>query len=487
LRERLVRFKVSGMIPISTAAGGRFAVFGLARSGLTAAQALRAGGARVLCWDDGVVGRDAAADAGLDVVDLRTTDWSVIDALVLSPGVPLTHPVPHWTVMHARAAGVPVIGDVELFFRERAVIEPRAPVIAITGTNGKSTTTALTAHLLRRLGHDVAMGGNIGVGVLDLAPPASDRVHVLELSSFQLDLTQRLDATVGVFLNVTPDHLDRHGTLEAYAAIKRRLVEATGRAVIGLDDPFVLDAATVLARSKPVIGVTTRDTPFASARVCALGTSVVTADGQRFELDGIGTLRGRHNAENAAAALGGIHALSLAHPELNLWRRDELAAGLSSFGGLPHRMEELGRIGRVLVVNDSKATNADSTEKALAAFPGDIFWIAGGVPKQGGIASLAPYFPRLTRAFLIGQASAAFATTLAGHVPAESCGDLETALARALAAAADSTATEPVVLLSPACASYDQYKSFEHRGEHLRRLVTGQPGFVPPRRGGSST
>ena len=207
------------MITTLTHTGGRhYAVFGLARSGIATAKALAAGGARVACWDDGATSREAAGKEGLPLIDLTTADWSAFQSLVLAPGVPLTHPVPHWTVDKAKAAGVEIIGDIELFFRERAHICPDSPVIAITGTNGKSTTTALIAHILRAAGRDVAMGGNIGVGVLALPPPAKERVHVLELSSFQIDLTPTLNPTVGVLLNITPDHLDRHGTMENYAA-----------------------------------------------------------------------------------------------------------------------------------------------------------------------------------------------------------------------------------------------------------------------------
>jgi UDP-N-acetylmuramoylalanine--D-glutamate ligase len=257
------------------------------------------------------------------------------------------------------------------------------------------------------------------------------------------------------------------------------LVEAAERAVIGLDDTFVHRAAQDLVRNKPVIGVTTRESAFIGPRYTAADTQLILNGTPFCDLSGISTLRGRHNAENALAALAAVHQLAEARPDLKLWRPDALFNGLRSFPGLPHRMEELGRIGRVLIVNDSKATNADSTEKALAAFRRDIFWIAGGVPKEGGIAPLAGYFTRIAGAYLIGQAAEAFATTLAGQVPTESCGDLEQAFAAALSAAEASQAHEPVVLLSPACASFDQYKSFEHRGDHLRRIVTMHPRYRP--------
>jgi UDP-N-acetylmuramoylalanine--D-glutamate ligase len=461
-------------IAVTTFAGRTVAVFGLARSGLATAAALRAGGADVACWDDAASGREAALAAGLPLVDLTMLDWSGIAALVLAPGVPLTHPKPHWTVERATAAGVPVIGDVEVFFRARAATCPDAPVIAITGTNGKSTTTALVAHLLRHLGLDVAMGGNIGVGVLALPPPGRGRVHVLEVSSFQIDLTPTLDPTVGVLLNVTPDHLDRHGTMERYAQIKARLPRGAQRAVICVDDAITHRAAEALAADgrSPMV-TTTMDTPFPRPRWRA-------RDGQLWapasaepvaDLAGILSLRGTHNAENALAAVAALHALGEVRPDLAVWRPNDIRAGLRTFPGLAHRMEDLGRIGAVGVVNDSKATNAVSTAKALAAFERDIHWILGGVAKEGGIEPLRGFFPRIAHAYLIGASTAAFAATLEGAVATTACGTLDAALERALSNASASGAREPVVLLSPACASYDQFKSFEHRGDHFRALV----------------
>lgn len=439
------------MTPVTIFAGKTVAVFGLARSGIATALALRAGGAVPACWDDGSVSRTAAAAEGLHLVDLSTADWSKFAALVLAPGVPLTHPTPHWTIAKAEAAGLPVIGDVELFFRERALRASTSRVVAITGTNGKSTTTALITHLLTKLGHDVAMGGNIGVGVLALPPPSRSRIHVLELSSFQIDLTPTLNPTVGVMLNITPDHLDRHGTFERYASIKTRLAMSADYAVVGTDDaPSRVIAGACEAAGRQLI--------------------CITQDRIDIVLDGIASLRGNHNVQNVAAALAAIEALG--------FPRQVAAAHLATFPGLPHRLEQLGRIGRAFVINDSKATNAGSTEKALAAFPRDIYWITGGVAKEGGIAPLAAYFPRIARAYLIGKSTPDFATTLtAAGVPFTDCGTLDIAVTAALADAEASAAAEPVVLLSPACASYDQYRSFEHRGDAFRRLATAHPGF----------
>ena len=459
------------MIRVTTFAGKTVAVFGLARSGIVSAAALRDGGAMVACWDDGEAGRAAATTAGLPLVDLTTADWSQFEALVLAPGVPLTHPQPHWTVERARAAGIEIIGDIELFFRERAKSCPDCPVVAITGTNGKSTTTALIAHILKSAGKDVQMGGNIGVGVLSLQPPAPDRYFVIEMSSFQIDLTPSLNPTVGVLTNITPDHLDRHGTMENYAAVKARLVRQAGQAVVSIDDAFCRAIADAIDNSgRRPVRISVRDV----ADVYYTDSELFIGSGpsrQRVaDLSGIGSLRGAHNGENAAAAFATISALGISV--------ETIAAGLKSFPGLAHRLEELGHVGHVVIVNDSKGTNADSTEKALSSFPGAIYWIAGGVPKEGGIEPLAPFFGRVAKAYLIGQCAPEFAKTLDGKVRYEISGTLATAVQHAALDAAKSTAAEPVVLLSPACASYDQYKSFEHRGDHFRALASALPGFT---------
>ena len=423
-------------------------------------------------WDDGEAARTAAAGDGIAVVDLAGADWGRFSALILAPGVPLTHPEPHWTVERARAAGVEIIGDIELFFRERARLSPGSPVICITGTNGKSTTTALIAHVLKAAGEAVEMGGNIGVPVLDLAPPDVQRIHVLEMSSFQIDLTPSLAPTIGVLLNLSPDHLDRHGTMSRYVAIKESLVSRAGAAVIGVDDRLSAAVAERVAEDGvPVtaissLGVRASDVPLFYGEGDHLHVAPVDAPEEDVgSLTGIGSLRGNHNMQNALAALA---VASLVRPGMALG--DHVAA-FRSFPGLPHRMEEVGRLGRVLFVNDSKATNADSTEKALTSWPGDIYWIAGGTPKEGGVTPLAPHFSRVAKAYLIGMAADDFARTLDAHVPYELCGTLDKALAAAARDAAQSAAAEPVVLLSPACASYDQFRSYVHRGDVFRALV----------------
>jgi len=456
------------MTPITGFAGKKVAVFGLGGSGLISASALLAGGADVIAFDDDAATVERAAAAGIPTADLRTIDWSKIAALVLTPGVPLTHPAPHWAAALARAAGVEIIGDVELFNRERATSAPDAPFVAITGTNGKSTTTALIAHILRTAGHDVQMGGNIGVAILSLDPPAPERTHVVEVSSYQIDLAPTLAPTIGILLNVTPDHLDRHGSMENYAAIKERAVANADTAVIAVDDDFTRAAAvrrestgrpTVLVSAETILN---RGLYLDGTWIVRFGSR---EEGRIADLAGITTLRGRHNAQNAAAAVAA--ALALDVPV------EAIRRGLSTFPGLPHRLEEVGRKGRVLFVNDSKATNADSTDKALSSFAGDIFWILGGKAKEGGIAPLKRFFPKIAKAYLIGEATDSFAAVLEGQVPYVRCGTLDVATAQAAADAGASIAAEPVVLLSPACASFDQYRNFELRGDNFRSLVRG--------------
>ena len=465
------------MVPVTAFAGKKVAIFGLGGSGVASASALLAGGADVIGWDDSAEAVAKATSAGIPSGDLRQVDWKRISALVLAPGVPLTHPAPHWTVRLARAAGVEVIGDIELFCRERRARAATAPFIAITGTNGKSTTTALVAHLLRSAGRDAEIGGNIGTAILSLAPPDQTRAHVVECSSYQIDLAPTLDPSVGILLNITEDHLDRHGTLAHYAAVKERLatgVQEDGMAIIGVDDAWCAAVADRIEQvGKKLIRVSVRR-PLPGGLYFENESIMRAADGGACsiaKIGGIGSLRGMHNAQNAACAAGAALALGLS--------AQAIQRGLASFPGLAHRMEEVGRKARVLFVNDSKATNADSAAQALACFS-DIFWIAGGRAKTGGIASLGSFFPRIRKAYLIGEAATDFAAELEGRVPHAVVGTLERAVERAAADAETSEMPEPVVLLSPACASFDQYRNFELRGDKFRELVRALPGLMPP-------
>jgi UDP-N-acetylmuramoylalanine--D-glutamate ligase len=462
-----------GMTPATAFKGQTVALFGLGGSGRVTAKALAAGGATVAAWDDSEEARAASAADGIALVDLNGGDFSAYTCLVLAPGVPLTHPEPHWAAAKAKAVGIPIIGDIEVFFRERALIAPEAPVIAITGTNGKSTTTALVSHLLRAAGHDVAMGGNIGAAVLSLEPPADGRFHVLELSSYQIDLTPSLKPTIGILTNITPDHLDRHGTIENYAAIKERLVATSDQSLVSVDDRRCLEIGKRLHE----VG---RDSdPVSVQRKLGFGFfgeagKVWFKDGEDPEvlladIAGVASLRGPHNLQNACFAAGAAFAAGL-DPE-------QIHDGMQSYKALPHRMEVIGKVGRVTFINDSKATNADSTRGALSGE--GLYWIAGGKPKEYGIEPLRPQFPAVAKAFLIGEAADAFAVTLKGMVSYDRVGTLENAVAAAYRDASRSRHAEPVVLLSPACASFDQYRSFEHRGDHFRALVAALPGFNP--------
>jgi UDP-N-acetylmuramoylalanine--D-glutamate ligase len=471
------------MIPVTTFAGRKVAVFGLGSSGLAAARALMAGGAGAIGWDDGAARVAEAAAAGIPVADLRAIDWSGIAALVLAPGVPLTHPAPHWSVGLARAAAVEVIGDIELFCRERRAHAPAAPFVGVTGTNGKSTTTALIAHLCAAAGLDTQLGGNIGTPILALEPPRAGRVHAIECSSFQIELAPGLDPSIGILINLAEDHLDRHGTMANYGAVKEHLiagVQRDGTAIVGVDDNWCQAVADRAERGgHRVIRVSVR-WPLAYG-IYAEGERIFQATGgtarEIAHIGGIGSLRGRHNAQNAACAVAAALALGL--------DGGAIAAGLRSFPGLSHRMEEVGRKDRVLFVNDSKATNADSAAQALACFT-DIYWIAGGKPKTGGIASLAGFFPRIRKAYLIGAAAEDFAVTLNGKVEHTVAVTLDHAVEEAARDAEASGREHPVVLLSPACASFDQFQSFEARGTAFRDLVQKRPGVVaPPRPAGT--
>ncbi|MBR0936908.1 UDP-N-acetylmuramoyl-L-alanine--D-glutamate ligase [Bradyrhizobium jicamae] len=464
------------MIPVTSFAGKTVAVFGLGGSGLASCHALKAGGAEVIAADDNADNVAKAAQAGFVTADLRTVSWADIAALILTPGAPLTHPAPHWSVLKAREAGVEVIGDIELFCRERRRQAPNAPFVAITGTNGKSTTTALIAHLIKVAGYDTQMGGNIGTAILSLEPPRIGRVHVIEMSSYQIDLTPSLDPSVGILINVTEDHIDRHGTLANYAAVKERLVagvQGGGTAIVGVDDGWCRDIADRLDRAgKRVVRISVRN-PLPDGLYVEHETIVRASGAARSEvarLGGIGSLRGLHNAQNAACASACALAMGIS--------TDVLQNGLRSFPGLAHRMEQVGRRGHVLFVNDSKGTNADAAAHALSSFA-DIFWIAGGKPKAGGITGLSGYFPRIRKAYLIGEAAAEFSGTLGEHVPHEMSGTLDVAVTSAARDAEASGLGEAVVLLSPACASFDQYRNFEIRGAAFRDLVNALPGVKP--------
>jgi len=456
------------MIAVEAFRGEMVAVMGLARSGLAAAEALLAGGAQVLAWDDAPGRRDTAQRRGIPLADLGETSFAPIKALVLSPGIPLTHPKPNSVAAAARAAGTPIIGDIELL--ARAV--PEARFVGVTGTNGKSTTTALIAHILGSVGRKIAVGGNLGTAALSLDRLGADGIYVLELSSYQLDLIDRAAFDVAVWLNLTPDHLDRHGGMDGYIAAKRRIFKnarGTAAAIIGIDDSPSRKVADALAHENAwrVTRISVISESMGGVVVkhgCIIDETGRSAE-KVIDLNEMPLLPGRHNWQNAAAAYAATRALGLA--------RADIVAGIASFPGLAHRQERVATRGEVRFINDSKATNADAAATALACYDA-IYWIAGGVPKAGGIAALTPYFSRIRRAFLIGDAARDFAATLGAKVPHEISGTLDRAVAAAFAAA-QAAGGPAVVLLSPACASFDQFSDFEARGEAFRALVNTLP------------
>ncbi len=451
------------MIDLAPLQKSRFAVLGLARSGLATARALQAAGIDYLAWDDDAGKRQSAQQAGMRIADPLAADWSAMDALVISPGIPHTFPQPHPVATRAREARKPIIGDIELLARAVAAQGTAAKFVGITGTNGKSTTTALIGHVLRRAGRTVEVGGNLGPPVLDFAMLGGEGVYVLEMSSYQLELVEHLRFDVAVLLNVTPDHLDRHGGMAGYVAAKRRIfANQTVRdtAVIGVDSEPTRRIADELAQEggrsivRIAVGRAVEDGVYAIDGILHDGDS-----GFSLDLRPVLTLPGAHNWQNACAAYAACRALGIA--------REDVAAGLRSYPGLAHRQERVAEIDGVAYVNDSKATNADATEKALSSYD-TIYWIAGGRAKEGGIESLRPCFPRIVHAFLIGEAAEPFAATLQGSVAFTSCGTLATALEAAHDMAQREKRPDAVVLLSPACASWDQWASFEARGDAFR-------------------
>lgn len=459
------------MFPATTFRAKRVAVFGLARSGTACIEALRLGGAEVHAWDDSAPAVEKAKAAGLPISNLHQLDFATLDALVLSPGVPLTHPEPHWTVLKARHAGIAVIGDTEIFAREAAAAGAR--IVGITGTNGKSTTTALTGHVLQAAGLDIEVGGNIGKAVFLLSQPVKERIYVLELSSFQIDLMPGLKPDVGILTNLTPDHLDRHGTMENYAAVKARMFAHQGRsdtALCGVDDPWCAAIAERAAATGADVRKVSVMQDLADGISAPEGVLRDMRDGvavAEIDLGAMPALKGRHNWQNACMAYGVARAFGV--------DTARIAAAMMGFPGLAHRMQQVGRAAGIPFINDSKATNADAAEKALSSFE-NIYWIAGGIAKAGGIEPLRPLFGRVAKAYLIGQAAEDFAATIGTALPAETCGTLERAVAAALRDALADKRPNAVVLLSPACASFDQYPNFEVRGDAFVKAVSALPG-----------
>lgn len=461
------------MIKAGTFKNKHIAVFGLGRTGITAALSLKAGGATVYAWDDNAEPVERAKEQGVPIKDLSKIDWKDIDELVLSPGVPDKLPEPHWTAIAAKKANVPIICDIEIFAREvmSRAEEHRPKIIAITGTNGKSTTTALIGHVLQACGKDAQIGGNIGRGVLDLDSMHAGTYYVLELSSYQLERTQSLRANAAVFLNLTPDHLDRHGDMDHYEAAKRRIFlnqTHDDTVVIGVDNPEGRRICSELkvANGRRIVPISGRKS--LGHGVCSLKGKLYCAQNSKVvevaDLNKAKALEGMHNWQNAAAAYAAVSFLGV-DPEA-------IGEALLSFPGLAHRMETVGQISNVRFVNDSKATNANAAQQALRSYK-DIFWIAGGQAKSDGIEPLETLFPNISKAYLIGESAPIFHRTLKkSDVENKVSGTLEMAVLCALRDALNSGAENPIVLLSPACASFDQFKNFEVRGDAFREQVS---------------
>ena len=458
------------MIDLFYFSGLPVAVLGLGKSGLVAAEALQRSGAEVWAWDDDPARRQAAAERDVPIVDLTSCDWRELTSLVISPGIPQRFPKPHPVAALAREHGCEIIGDIELLGRAQR----NAEYLGVTGTNGKSSTTALIGHILETAGRQVQIGGNLGTPALALDELDQGGIYVLEVSSYQLEITVSITYDVAVLLNISPDHVERHGGFEGYVAAKRQIFHRQTKprtAVVGVDDETCRKIFEELKQADEQIVV-----PISSLEQVPGGVSVIEGvliddtEGQAvraLDLREIATLPGRHNWQNAAAAYAACKAIGVAPPVIT--------ACMRSYPGLPHRQELIAIIDGVSYVNDSKATNADAAAKALACYE-PIYWIAGGQAKEGGLAGLEDSLSAVSQAFLIGEAEDAFAESLEGKLPVKRCGSLEAAVAAAREAALEVGRPRSVVLLSPACASFDQFANFEARGDAFRALVQALPG-----------
>jgi len=458
------------LINLTQYRGQTIAVMGLGKSGLATARALRKGGARVVAWDDSPERRDAVAREGIKVADLAEASWANIDSLVLSPGIPHSFPAPHPVAALALDNGCPIISDIQIL----AHAAPEACYIGITGTNGKSTTTSLIGHLMTKTGRHAAVGGNLGRPALDLDRMSEGEFYVIEMSSYQLEITAPVPFDIAVLLNITPDHLDRHGGMDAYIAAKKRVFDGQRKdhtAIVGVDDDICRSIFDMLLAQKHQ-----RVLPISAERRVSGGVYAVDrvlyddTEGKNapvIGLDEIQTLPGAHNAQNACAAYAAARMAGLAPAEIG--------AATRSFPGLAHRQELAAEIDGVLYVNDSKATNGEAAAKALSSYA-NIYWIAGGLPKEDGLVAALPFVDRVRHAFLIGQAADAFAEALKGKVETTIARTLDAAVPAAHEKAQRDRRPGTVVLLSPACASFDQFANFEERGREFCRLVSALPG-----------
>lgn len=441
-------------------AGKPVYIVGLGRSGMPVHEACAAAGIDTLLWDDGEAARNAAAEKGGKLADPATLDFSTISLLCLSPGIPLTHPVPHPAVVKAQTAGVEVIGDIELFHR----VKPKARSIGITGTNGKSTTTALIGHVLKEAGVPSAVGGNIGEAILTLPDLPAEGVYVIEMSSYQTDLCPTFAPQISLLVNISPDHLDRHGDMAGYVAAKEHMFKGPGLAVISLDDEWSMGVYERLKKKaqRRIIAVSVAR-PLTHGIFASREGALFDGKNKIIDLNTCKALQGQHNWQNAAMAYAACREAGV--------EPAQIARGMQIFPGLAHRQNIIGVIGPVTYINDSKATNDQAAAMALRTFD-PIYWIAGGKPKEGGYADCEKYLARVRHAFLIGQAEEEMAVWLHGkNVMHTRSGTLDKAVEAAHRMAQEEKRDKAVVLLSPACASQDQFRNFEHRGEVFTTLV----------------
>ena len=441
----------------------KVAVLGLGRSGRSVVQSLLKAGAHVFAWDDQEATREAAREQGIPLMNPNSFEWGEVNQLVLSPGIPHHYPAPHPLVARAQIAGLRPVSDLEVLYQS----ESQARYVGITGTNGKSTTTTLINHILKETGAQVEVGGNLGIPVMELNPLNKDGIYVLEVSSYQLETSPSLHFNVSILLNITPDHLERHGGMEGYIAAKKliyRNMTADDTLVISVDDLPCLTIYEALRASGKV-----QLLPISTCKV--LKDGIYVKEGVLYEkaesvlnLKNFERLKGQHNWQNVAAAYGALRSMGL--------EAESIAKGIASFPGLAHRQQVVERYKNVVFVNDSKATNADAVAKALACYQdASVYWLLGGRPKEGGITSLKPYFSTIEHAFLYGEAASSFFLTLEGEVPYTVCETLEEATEKAAKLAFQDQKRDAVVLLSPACASFDQFQDFEVRGEAFCQYV----------------
>lgn len=454
------------MLNLSLFSGKKFGVLGLGKSGLATALALQKNGAEVIAWDDTQESRKNAENKGIAIKPFDASVLSALDMLVVSPGVPLTYPKPHPVIAQAKELNIPLTGDLDLFYKAHQNVK----FIGITGTNGKSTTTSLIGHILNQAKCEVTVGGNIGTPVLELEPISEKGVGVLEVSSYQLDINPQLKFKVALLLNITPDHLDRHGSFENYVQTKKKIFQHQNTndfAIIGIDSPSCHAIARDLeqnAKQKIIKLSIERVIPggyYTQNGILFDGTSKQIRT--ILDLKELPRLKGQHNWQNAAAAYIACHVLNI--PE------DQIIEGLKTFPGLVHRQEFVTSQNNIQFINDSKATNGEAAAKALVCFD-NIYWILGGLPKQDGLTATIPYFSKIKHAFLIGKAAPEFAEELKGKVPFTHCEILENAILAAYKQATEDKLSNATILLSPACASWDQYPSFEVRGNDFKKIVS---------------